>query len=52
MRPAAQLTLADIQQAVIDSALMRLRPILTTVATIVIGLLPIMFGYGTGSGVM
>ncbi|HET6564544.1 MAG TPA: efflux RND transporter permease subunit [Xanthomonadales bacterium] len=42
----------DLSQAVIDGALMRLRPITMTVATIIAGLLPIMFGGGTGSEVM
>jgi Cu(I)/Ag(I) efflux system membrane protein CusA/SilA len=35
-----------------NGALLRLRPIVMTVATIVVGLLPIMFGGGTGSEVM
>ena len=47
-----EFTLADLMQAVTDGALMRVRPILMTVATIVLGLLPIMLGAGTGSGVM
>jgi Cu(I)/Ag(I) efflux system membrane protein CusA/SilA len=47
-RPGA----ADIEQAVIDGALLRVRPIMMTVATIIFGLLPIMFGGGTGSEVM
>ncbi|MGM0659238.1 MAG: efflux RND transporter permease subunit, partial [Pseudomonadota bacterium] len=45
-------TLAELMQAVTDGALMRVRPILMTVATIVLGLLPIMLGAGTGSGIM
>ena len=47
-----EFTLADLMQAVTDGALLRVRPILMTVATIVLGLLPIMLGAGTGSGVM
>jgi Cu(I)/Ag(I) efflux system membrane protein CusA/SilA len=43
---------ADIERAVIDGALLRVRPIIMTVATIIVGLLPIMFGAGTGSEVM
>ena len=43
---------ADIEQAVIDGALLRVRPIMMTVASIVAGLLPIMLGSGTGSEVM
>ena len=46
------LTEEDIAEAVRKGALMRLRPIMMTVATIVVGLLPIMFGSGTGSEVM
>ena len=46
------LTLDDVQQAVIDGALMRVRPIMMTVAAIIAGLLPIMLGGGTGSEVM
>jgi Cu(I)/Ag(I) efflux system membrane protein CusA/SilA len=43
---------ADVQQAVIDGALLRVRPIIMTVATIFAGLLPIMLGTGAGSEVM
>ncbi|MDT8437868.1 MAG: CusA/CzcA family heavy metal efflux RND transporter [Wenzhouxiangellaceae bacterium] len=43
---------AQLRQAVIDGALMRIRPILMTVAATIAGLLPIMFGSGTGSEVM
>jgi Cu(I)/Ag(I) efflux system membrane protein CusA/SilA len=46
------LSLADIHSAVIDGALLRVRPIMMTVSTIIIGLLPIMLGSGTGSEVM
>jgi Cu(I)/Ag(I) efflux system membrane protein CusA/SilA len=42
----------DVRQAVIDGALMRVRPIMMTVASIIAGLLPIMLGGGTGSEVM
>jgi len=37
---------------VTEGALLRVRPILMTVATIVLGLLPIMLGAGTGAGIM
>ncbi len=47
-----ELGLADIQQAVIDGAVMRVRPVMMTVAATIGGLLPIMFGSGTGSEVM
>ncbi|MDJ0905812.1 MAG: efflux RND transporter permease subunit [Woeseiaceae bacterium] len=43
---------ADVRQAVIDGALLRVRPIMMTVATIIAGLLPIMLGSGTGTEVM
>jgi Cu(I)/Ag(I) efflux system membrane protein CusA/SilA len=42
----------DIRHAVIDGALLRVRPIIMTVATIFAGLLPIMLGGGTGAEVM
>jgi Cu(I)/Ag(I) efflux system membrane protein CusA/SilA len=46
------LTVAEVRSAVIDGALLRVRPIMMTVATIIAGLLPIMLGGGTGSEVM
>ena len=46
------LTLEDVRQAVIDGAVLRVRPIMMTVAAIIAGLLPIMLGSGTGSEVM
>jgi Cu(I)/Ag(I) efflux system membrane protein CusA/SilA len=46
------LTIGDVRQAVIDGALLRVRPIMMTVAAIIAGLLPIMLGGGTGSEVM
>jgi len=42
----------DVERAVHDGALMRVRPIMMTVAAIIAGLLPIMLGGGTGSEVM
>ncbi len=45
-------TLRDLQQAVISGAVLRVRPIMMTVAAIIAGLLPIMLGGGTGSEVM
>jgi Cu(I)/Ag(I) efflux system membrane protein CusA/SilA len=42
----------DLSQAVINGALMRVRPIMMIVAAIIAGLLPIMLGSGTGSEVM
>jgi len=46
------LTIEDVRQAVLDGALLRVRPIMMTVAAIIAGLLPIMLGSGTGSEVM
>ena len=46
------LTKEDVEQAVIDGAVLRVRPIMMTVAAIIAGLLPIMLGGGTGSEVM
>ena len=45
-------SVAELKTAVIDGALMRVRPIMMTVAAIIAGLLPIMLGSGTGSEVM
>jgi len=47
-----KLTRTDLRQSVIQGALMRVRPIMMTVAVIIAGLLPIMLGTGTGSEVM
>ncbi len=41
----------DVMQAVTDGALLRVRPIMMTVAVIIAGLLPIMLGHGTGSAI-
>jgi Cu(I)/Ag(I) efflux system membrane protein CusA/SilA len=46
------LSLAELREAIIEGALMRVRPIMMTVAAIIAGLLPIMLGGGTGSEVM
>ncbi len=46
------LALPDIRQAVMEGAGLRVRPIMMTVMAIVIGLVPIMIGSGTGSEVM
>lgn len=46
------ITKADVLQAVIKGAGLRIRPIMMTAATIIIGLLPILYGSGTGSEVM
>lgn len=46
------MTFDDLSQAVVEGALLRIRPILMTVASTIIGLLPIMVGTGTGSEIM
>jgi Cu(I)/Ag(I) efflux system membrane protein CusA/SilA len=43
---------ADLVQAIVEGAALRVRPIAMTVAVIIAGLLPIMWGSGTGSEVM
>lgn len=47
-----KLTVADLQEVVVEGALMRIRPIMMTATAIIAGLLPIMLGSGTGSEVM
>lgn len=47
-----KLTVEDLYEAVIQGALMRVRPIMMTVFAITAGLLPIMWSTGTGSEVM
>ena len=47
-----ELSKDDIRQAVFQGAGQRVRPIMMTVAAIIVGLIPIMFGEGTGSEVM
>lgn len=46
------LTIDDLKDAIIQGALLRIRPIIMTVSAIIAGLLPIMLGSGTGSEVM
>ena len=47
-----ELSTEDVRKAVFDGAVLRVRPIMMTVAAIIAGLLPIMLGSGTGSEVM
>ena len=47
-----RVTVADVEKAVIEGALLRVRPVMMTVAATIAGLLPIMLGGGTGSEVM
>ena len=42
----------DLMNAILQGAGQRVRPIMMTVATIIIGLLPILYGTGTGSEIM
>jgi len=42
----------DLAHAVLQGAGMRVRPVIMTTATIILGLLPILYGTGTGSEVM
>ncbi len=51
-RQGKSITREDVRTAVIEGALLRVRPIMMTVAAIIAGLLPIMLGGGTGSEVM
>ncbi len=51
-REGRQLVEADVEESIVEGALLRLRPKLMTVLTIMVGLLPIMWGSGTGSEVM
>ncbi|WP_286240060.1 efflux RND transporter permease subunit [Neptuniibacter halophilus] len=47
-----KMQLEDLKEAVIEGAGMRVRPVMMTVAAIIAGLLPIMYGTGTGSEIM
>ena len=47
-----KLTRAELREAIIEGAVLRVRPIMMTVSAIIAGLLPIMLGSGTGSEVM
>ncbi len=51
-RGAAGLTRADVREAVVEGALLRLRPVTMTKLAILAALLPIMFGGGAGSEAM
>lgn len=47
-----KLTIDKLNNAISEGAGLRVRPVMMTVLTIIIGLIPIMFGHGTGSEVM
>ncbi|MFH4618899.1 efflux RND transporter permease subunit [Vibrio furnissii] len=48
----AYLTRQDLNDAIREGAGLRVRPVMMTVMTVIIGLIPIMYGEGTGSEVM
>jgi Cu(I)/Ag(I) efflux system membrane protein CusA/SilA len=45
-------TLEALHEAVMEGAVLRVRPKMMTVTTIILGLLPILWGHGTGASVM
>ncbi|WP_375748285.1 efflux RND transporter permease subunit [Vibrio sp. HN007] len=52
MEDKQPLTSQDLKESIIEGAGLRVRPIMMTVLTVIIGLIPIMQGSGTGSEVM
>jgi Cu(I)/Ag(I) efflux system membrane protein CusA/SilA len=52
LRERGSITATDIFDATVEGALLRVRPKIMTVATTVIGLLPLLWATGTGSDVM
>ena len=52
LRNNTSISIEDYRQALMHGAGLRVRPVMMTVATIIIGLLPILYGDGTGSEVM
>ena len=46
------ISIVEFQNALLAGAGMRVRPVMMTVATIILGLLPVLYGEGTGSEVM
>jgi Cu(I)/Ag(I) efflux system membrane protein CusA/SilA len=45
-------TMETLYEAVLEGAVLRVRPKIMTVTTIIVGLLPILWGHGTGASVM
>ncbi len=45
-------SLADLREAIIEGAVLRVRPKIMTASAIILGLLPIMWSQGTGADVM
>jgi Cu(I)/Ag(I) efflux system membrane protein CusA/SilA len=52
VQESRSLTSMDVEEVVFEGALLRVRPKVMTVATIFAGLIPIMYGHGTGSEIM
>tara|TARA_R110001583_G_scaffold11285_2_gene51345 strand:- start:19186 stop:22314 length:3129 start_codon:yes stop_codon:yes gene_type:complete len=52
LKRAESFNLNDLRDAVMEGAGLRVRPVMMTVAVVVMGLVPIMYGSGTGSEVM
>jgi len=52
LKQDARISQQQLREAIIDGAGLRVRPVMMTVATVIIGLVPIMRGSGTGSEVM
>jgi len=51
-RRGRRVSASEVRSAVVEGAVLRVRPVIMTVAATIAGLLPIMFGTGTGSEVM
>ena len=51
-RRGAMRTIADLEDAIVEGAVLRVRPKAMTVAVIIAGLLPLFWGAGTGSEIM
>ncbi|MCG8382430.1 MAG: efflux RND transporter permease subunit [Gammaproteobacteria bacterium] len=52
LNPNQIVTATELRQAVLEGAVLRVRPVLMTTGATIVGLLPIMVGEGTGSEVM
>ncbi len=52
LRSEGRVTPEALREAVVRGAVMRVRPLMMTVTAIIGGLLPILWGHGTGAGVM
>ncbi|MGO3848464.1 MAG: efflux RND transporter permease subunit [Pseudoalteromonas prydzensis] len=52
LQAGTTLSFVELKQAIVEGAGLRVRPVMMTVATIIIGLLPVLYGTGTGSEVM